>query len=268
MPHWVPLVPLLALTGWFLLGFPLFALNVKRNGLHRDARIEGRKTGPFLGRFLMYYLLWMIGPIERTLIRFRVSPNALTLSSLCFSAVAGGAVALGHFGFGGWLYLFTGILDIFDGRVARATGLQSDAGAFCDSVADRFAEAFIFGGLAWYYRDTWVLAFVLLGLVGSFMVSYARARGESLNAGGADVGAMQRPERILYLGAGMALAPVLATFDEPGSTHRLHILAVIAIVLVSVTSAATSVRRALSIYRQLRTRPRNEEMQSQDEQAA
>src|SRR5262249_896519 len=110
---------------------------------------------------------------------------------------------------------------------------------------------------------------VLLGLVGSFMVSYARARGEGLDAGGADVGAMQRPERILYMGVGMGLAPVIATFEEPGSVHRFHLLAVVALVLVSVTTAATSVRRALSIYRELRARaPHVKEVESRDERAA
>jgi phosphatidylglycerophosphate synthase len=240
-----PLLPLVGLTGLFILGLPLFALHVRRHGLPYDERIEQRKTGPFLGRWLMYYLLWVIAPVERLLVRLGVSPNALTLSSLLLSAAASLALASGRFGLGGWLYLFTGIFDIFDGRVARATQRVTKAGAFYDSVVDRWAEALIFCGLAWYYRDTWVLLLVLAALIGSFMVSYARARGESLGVAGADVGAMQRPERILYLGVGVALSPVVPPL------YIDHVLAVAALALVATTSLGTALRRSTVIFRQL-----------------
>jgi phosphatidylglycerophosphate synthase len=246
-----PLLPLVVLTAIFLGGLPLFALHVRRHGLDRDERIEQRKTGPFLGRFLMYYLLWLIAPAERLLVRRGVSPNVLTFSSLLLSAGAAVLVGLGRFGMGGWLYLFTGIFDIFDGRVARATQRVTRAGAFYDSVVDRWAEALIFCGLAYYYRDSWVLLLVLAALIGSFMVSYARARGEALGAAGADVGAMQRPERILYLGVGVAMSPVVVAFQPAGATRPLHVLAVIALGLVAATSLGTALRRSMVIFRQL-----------------
>jgi phosphatidylglycerophosphate synthase len=257
-----PLLPLIVLTALFVLGVPVFALYVRKHGLPKDERIEKRKVGPFLGRWLMYYLLWLIAPIERLLIRMGISPNALTFSSLLLSSGAAVALAFGRFGLGGWLYLFTGIFDIFDGRVARATGRVTRGGAFYDSVVDRWAEALIFCGLAWYYRQSWVLFLVLIALVASFMVSYARARGEGLGATTGDAGAMQRPERILYLGAGIALSPVVAALDyDPrigmmdGGAHPLHLLAVIALALVAVTSLATAVRRSWVIFRQLANRP-------------
>ncbi len=140
--------PLLALTAFFVGALPIYARSVRRGNVPRDERIEQRRTGPFLGRYLMYYLLWVIGPIERMLIRRRVSPNLLTFCSLLLSVAAAVAIGAGRFGIGGWLYLFTGIFDIFDGRVARATQRVTRAGAFYDSVVDRWAEAFIFGGLA------------------------------------------------------------------------------------------------------------------------
>ena len=248
-----PLLPLFALTALFVGGLPLFALHVRRHGLTRDERIENRKTGPFLGRYLMYYLMWLIGPVERLLIRLGVSPNMLTLSSLLLSAGAAVALGLGRFGLGGWLFLFTGIFDIFDGRVARATERVTKGGAFYDSIVDRWAEALIFCGLGWYYRDSWVLMLVMLALVASFMVSYARARGEGLGAATADVGAMQRPERILYLGTGVAMSPMVAALD--GGPHPLHLLAVLALGLVAASSLATAVKRSLVIFRQLRDQP-------------
>jgi phosphatidylglycerophosphate synthase len=245
------------LSALFILGVPLFALHVRRHGLTRDERIEHRKVGPLLGRWLMYYLLWLISPIEKALVRLAVPPNLLTLSSLVLSAAAAAAVALGWFGLGGWLYLFTGIFDILDGRVARASGRVTRGGAFYDSIVDRWAEALIFCGLAWYYRESWVLFLVLGALVSSFMVSYSRARGEALGATAGDGGAMQRPERILYLGAGIALSPVVAALDGM-SGHPLHILTVIALGIVAAISLATALRRSLLIFQQLRQRPLDE----------
>ena len=59
-----PLLPLVVLSAFFIVFLPLFALHVRRHGLPRDATIEGRKVGPLLGRYLMYYLLWLIAPVE------------------------------------------------------------------------------------------------------------------------------------------------------------------------------------------------------------
>jgi phosphatidylglycerophosphate synthase len=118
-------------------------------------------------------------------------------------------------------------------------------------VVDRWAEALIFCGLAWYYRSSWVLALVLVAIISSFMVSYARARGESLGAEGADVGAMQRPERILYLGVGVAMSPMISALESPSDAHPLHVLAVIALSLVAATALGTALRRSWAIFREL-----------------
>ena len=58
-----PLLPLFIISGFFILCLPLFALHVRKHGLPKDDRIEKRTVGPFLGRWLMYYLLWIIGPV-------------------------------------------------------------------------------------------------------------------------------------------------------------------------------------------------------------
>jgi phosphatidylglycerophosphate synthase len=239
-----PLLPLVVLSAFFILGLPLFALHVRHHGLPADATIERRKVGPLLGRYLMYYLLWLIAPVERLLVRQNVAPNVLTLVSLLLSAGAAAALAMGWFGFGGWLYIFTGIFDILDGRVARASGRATRGGAFYDSIADRWAEALIFAGLAWHFRGGWVLLLCIGALVASFMVSYARARGEALGSTAGDAGAMQRPERILYLGAGLALTPLVG-----------ELLAIIALGLVATISLVTALWRSVTIYRQIRQQP-------------
>lgn len=240
--------PLLLVNALFFAGMPLFALHVARRGMPADARLDGRRSP--IGRFLPHYFIWLLRPLERQLIARRVAPDALTVLSIALAAAAAAAVIAGYFGLAGWLYVLTGVADICDGRVARATGRVSAAGALTDSVSDRLAEALIFSGLAWYYRDTWVLALALAALPISFLVSYVRARGEGLGVGGADIGAMQRPERIAALGTGLILAP-LVDLLLPDAAHRWHWLTVVALGLVTLTSAATAVHRFVVAHRAL-----------------
>jgi CDP-diacylglycerol--glycerol-3-phosphate 3-phosphatidyltransferase len=142
------------------------------------------------------------------------------------------------------LYLFTGILDIFDGRVARATNSVSAGGAFFDSVMDRYSEMIVFGGLAYFYRDSWAMFVVLAAALGSVMVSYTRARAEGLGIHDVNIGAMQRPERLVYLGVTTAVTPIFETFVGHGS---LPVFApvVIALALLALSANVTAVRRIL-----------------------
>jgi phosphatidylglycerophosphate synthase len=153
-------------------------------------------------------------------------------------------LARGWFDVGGWLYLFVGIVDIFDGRVARATGRSSRAGAFWDSVADRYSEIAVFVGLVAWYRGSWIVAVALAALLGSLMVSYVRARAEALGlAELAARGAMQRPERIFLLGVSLAASPFVAPE-----------LAVVALLALAVSSHLTVASRAWAVFRALRAR--------------
>jgi phosphatidylglycerophosphate synthase len=191
-----------------------------------------------------------IAPLEGALIRLRVFPNSVTLASLCLSVIAAVALGMGFFDLGGWLFLLSGILDILDGRVARATLRVSPAGALFDSVLDRYAEFIAYAGLLVYYRDVWVFYAVLALQLGSFMISYSRARGEGLGVAG-DVGTMQRPERILLLGCALGGAPFLAHLLEPEATRPFFHLGAVAVTLLAFASNLTAVARLLHIYRAL-----------------
>jgi CDP-diacylglycerol--glycerol-3-phosphate 3-phosphatidyltransferase len=146
----------------------------------------------------------------RWLGRFGFTPNALTIIGSLLTACVGLLVAQGWFLAAGlclWLFSLT---DTLDGALARATGRVTVFGAFLDSVCDRYAEAAVFFGLVWWYQTTGSSLGVALGylaLVGSLMVSYARARAEGVGLQAADVGWFQRPERIIVLGVGLLLAP-------------------------------------------------------------
>ena len=187
-------------------------------------------------------MMWVLGPWERALVRWRVTPNALTFASFVVACVSAVCFAIGNFGAGGWLYLLTGILDILDGRIARATGKVTKGGAFFDSVMDRYAELVVFGGLAVFYRDSWAhLRRARWPSLGSVMVSYTRARGEALGVE-VNIGTMQRPERLFYLGVISGLSPIVETLFGHGSLPPF-VPVVVALALLGASANVTAVRR-------------------------
>ena len=141
--------------------------------------------------------------------RLGLTPNALTIGGSLLMASVGLLAAQGWFALAGtclWLFSLT---DTLDGALARATDRVTPFGAFLDSVCDRYAEAGVFLGLVWWYQSVGNglgtgLAYV--AIVGSLMVSYARARAEGIGLEAADVGWFQRPERIVLLGLGLLAA--------------------------------------------------------------
>ncbi|HEX6838909.1 MAG TPA: CDP-alcohol phosphatidyltransferase family protein, partial [Polyangia bacterium] len=176
-----------------------------------------------------------------TLVRWRVTPNALTFGSFVVACVSGAFFAVGNFGAGGWLYLLTGILDILDGRIARATGRVTKGGAFFDSVMDRYAELVVFCGLAIFYRNSWALYVALVAAIGSIMVSYTRARGEALGVE-VNIGTMQRPERLFYLGVISGLSPIVETLFGHGALPPF-VPVVVALALLGASANVTAIRR-------------------------
>jgi CDP-diacylglycerol--glycerol-3-phosphate 3-phosphatidyltransferase len=251
--QWHSLLPAIALFAYFLGGVPLFAWRVRRVGLPHDARIDARRPSRLIPKWLIYYVLWALAPIERTLVSLRVSPNALTFTGLLVSSGAAALLSKGYFDLGGWAYLLVGILDLFDGRVARATGRASRSGAFYDSVVDRYSECAIFIGMFIYYHLSWVMYVILGALIGSLMVSYTRARAEGLGLadGEASIGLMQRPERVLLLGGSLAISPfVAAAFERP--THPDFVVSVAAILFLALTTNITALRRFWTVFCALR----------------
>jgi phosphatidylglycerophosphate synthase len=248
-----PLAPALVVSSYFIVMLGLFELRTRIYGLPADADVERRSASKLLGRYLRHYLMWVLRPYERALIWLGVSPNSITFASLLTAGLSAWALATGRFALGGWLFLFTGILDIFDGRVARATGKVSAGGAFFDSVMDRYAEMVVFGGLAYFYRDSWAMLVVLAAALGSVMVSYTRARAEGLGIDDVNIGTMQRPERLFYLGLTTALAPIFETLVGHGA-FPLFAPTVVALGLLALSANLTAVRRILHTLARLESR--------------
>jgi len=138
----------------------------------------------------------------------RISPNALTFIGLLINIVAGILFGYGHadnqrrmFLYAGLVIIGAGIFDMVDGRVARATNQVTIFGGFFDSVIDRYSDVALFFGLLVYYARAnrfFYVVLVALVMVSSVMISYTRARAESLIPL-CKVGFMERPERLVLL---------------------------------------------------------------------
>jgi len=249
------LMPAIVLIAYFLLGLVVFAIRNKIRGeMPIDAEVEQRGATRFLNKWIRHYFVWAIHPVWSVLLWSKIPATSITFLSVLLSAGAGVALAMGKFALGGWLYIFAGICDMFDGRIARIRGEDSKAGGMLDSCVDRYAEAFVFIGLAYYYRDSWVMLVSFGAFVGSVMVSYARAKGESMGVT-AVVGSMQRAERLVYLGMAAIFSPIIEAILIPEDPHPPHRLTIICLVFILIGANATGVRRIIFVMRELSRRP-------------
>jgi CDP-diacylglycerol--glycerol-3-phosphate 3-phosphatidyltransferase len=157
----------------------------------------------------------LLSTLVRPLAAAGVAPNAITVTALLLAACAAAVLANGYMAWGGGLILLAGALDALDGSLARLTGQQSRFGAFLDSTLDRYSDALVFVGLAWFYLNAGARMEVMLifaSLVGSVMVSYTRARAEGLGLE-CKGGLLTRLERVLIIATALIIGwvqPMLA----------------------------------------------------------
>ncbi|MDW7679163.1 MAG: CDP-alcohol phosphatidyltransferase family protein [bacterium] len=138
---------------------------------------------------------------------FGISPNTLTLISLIFGLIAGVLIAIDHMLLAVLFGIVMGFCDIIDGQLATIANQNNPFGAVLDSSVDRYNESFLFLGLGVHYylqgQQIWTLV-AAFAIIGSFLVSYVRARAEGLNLQ-CSIGLMQRSERLVLLGIGVIL---------------------------------------------------------------
>jgi CDP-diacylglycerol--glycerol-3-phosphate 3-phosphatidyltransferase len=203
-----------------------------------------------------------LAPVVRSLARAGLSPDHVTWLGLAVSIMAGFAFFDGHSRLGALLLALAGICDILDGELARHAGTVSRFGAFLDSTLDRLAEAAVLVGIAGFCLRNlealvlepgralheleiglppvaWVLVALcaVLALVGSFMVSYTRARAEGLGLE-CRVGWFERPERLVLL----ILAGALQVFWAMST----------ALIILTVLSFATAAQRVVHVWNHTR----------------
>src|SRR5947209_7651524 len=163
--------------------------------------------------FTQKFQAWVRRLAERLVGSFRdspLTPNMLTLFGLLITGMGAALVAAGQLFLGGLVLLFAGLFDILDGALARAANKVYRYGAFLDSTVDRYSEGVVYLGLLIYFlqqHDGLRPIIVLIALAGSFLVSYVRARAQSLGFT-CDVGILARPERVVIIVAGLLLESV------------------------------------------------------------
>ncbi len=183
-----------------------------------------------LGERLREWTAGIRRPVARVLGGWGITPNALTVCGCLLNVPVMLALATGRLQVGGLLMLLAGLFDAFDGSVAREMGQATKFGAFFDSVMDRYSEAIVFLGLfLWYLQRGARLELVLIyaTIVGSLVVSYARARAEGLGLS-CKVGLLTRLERVGLLAAGLLLGQllpvlaVMAVFTNVTAAQRVY----------------------------------------------
>ncbi len=195
-------------------------------------------------------------PVMAWLTKRRVHPNLISTLGFIITCSSGYFFHQHHVSTAGFLVLLGGVFDLFDGTVARRTGLASSFGAFYDSTLDRLSEIVVYLGLLSLYNDyrlelgdVGMIYWIVLAMAGSLMISYTRARAEALGIA-CYVGLMQRPERVILIGFA-----ALIFGETPMFGHQGLVLRVVIIVLAILTNL-TAFQRIWWVYRN--TRPDGE----------
>jgi CDP-diacylglycerol---glycerol-3-phosphate 3-phosphatidyltransferase len=179
------------------------------------------------------------------LARYGVTADSLTIFGLLLQVAGLPLIISGHFGWALIIGIVAAVCDALDGAVARAGAGSTKAGAFLDSTTDRISELMIAAALVVYFFRLGELAptvVVLVFMGAAQLVSYARARAESLGAE-CKVGFMSRPERLVGLGLGF-----LFSWWHPGGTSFL----VWMLYLLAILTTLTVVHRMVYVLRKLR----------------
>ena len=172
---------------------------------------------------------WLLRHVVSGLAATGITPNMFTFLGLGVNSWAAVMFAMGRFRAAAAILFLAGFLDMADGQVARRVGRVTAFGAFLDSTLDRYSDLALYMGLVVYYTligRPFYMMLAAVAMASSFMVSYSRARAESVIPS-CKVGFMERPERLVLLimgGAFMRMAPVLwviATISTLTVVHRV-----------------------------------------------
>jgi CDP-diacylglycerol--glycerol-3-phosphate 3-phosphatidyltransferase len=154
-----------------------------------------------LTRTIGRYLSWPVDFIAKLLAPTHIPPNVITWCALVANLWAGILFARGRFAAAGGMMILAGVCDLIDGPVARQQNRVSLFGGFLDSILDRYADLILFLGLLVYYALVNKFLYAVLAgaaMAGAVMVSYAKARAESL-VPTSEIGFWERPERLVLM---------------------------------------------------------------------
>jgi CDP-diacylglycerol---glycerol-3-phosphate 3-phosphatidyltransferase len=184
--------------------------------------------------------------MRERLIESRLTPNAISLTGFALNVAAAVLVFERYFFLAGVAFVIGSVMDTLDGRYSRMSGKGTPFGAFLDSTLDRIEEGVVLLAIAAYFatrHDEVAVAAVVAAVLGSFMVSYTRARAEALGVA-CKVGLATRPVRVVILSAGLV-------FAKGASLGHFELLAPAVYVLAGLT-VFTVLQRIWHVRRELR----------------
>jgi phosphatidylinositol phosphate synthase len=179
------------------------------------------------------------------LIESRLTPNAISVTGLIGNLIAAALILEHHFVLAGVAFVLGSLCDMFDGRYSRMSGKGTPFGAFLDSTLDRVEEGVVLAAVAaWFAENSNELAVgaTVVAVVGSYMVSYTRARAEALGVE-CKVGIASRAVRVVILSAGLV-------FGAEELIPGLDLLEP-AIYVMAALTVFTALQRVLHVRRQL-----------------
>ena len=189
--------------------------------------------------------------VEAAAPRLHLTPDVLNFVNLGFGILSGALICINQPEAGGLALAFAGMADILDGRIARRLGLVSRYGQFIDSTIDRFVEVAAFLALTYYLRDhPWGPLAAAAALAGSLLVSYTRARGESVGVV-CTGGLMPRAVRLVLTLMGCLFDRWISRlYGAPSGSLLMMVL-----IAIGLGTFATAVYRTYWIARRLRSHP-------------
>lgn len=204
-----------------------------------------------LNKYARAFFTRVLTPFAAMLLRLGVSPDAVTLVGT--GGVMAGALIfypMGQFFWGTVVITLFVFSDLVDGNMARQLGRSSRWGAFLDSTLDRVADAAVFAGIALWYAgrgDSLTLCAVsLFCLASGQVVSYTKARGESIGLPVNVNGLVERAERLVITLVLAGLSGFEVTFGVP----YIDVLLPIALWVVAAGSAVTLGQRVVTVRRE------------------
>jgi phosphatidylglycerophosphate synthase len=217
----------------------------------KDNTIPAFNQKTFVGLFIREYGYWVTYPLIYCFRKLKFTPNTITMAAIFLALFSGYYYYKGEFAIAGWIFMFSGILDFIDGRLARATNQITKEGAYLDSNMDRYSDGIIFGGLALYFRNNlFMLIIAILSIIGIQITSYAKARGE-LSGVVVKIGLMQRTERcVLIIVASIFYPFIMILLNKYGVTIEYPII--VALILMAVLTNYTAIVRIIYSFKQIR----------------
>lgn len=236
------------LIGLLLAVSGAYAVRVARSGTAHHARVDAEGRSALLAKGVMEMLVWAASPVVTACARLRITPDAVTYSSLALGVAAGAAFGTGHFGIGALVATVAAAGDAVDGLLARKLGVGSPAGELLDASVDRYVDFALLAGVAFWFRgEPARLLLALFALLASFMVSYSTAKAEALGVT-PPRGSMRRVERSVLLVGAATLTPLAALSGAGWKNLPMTF----ALGLVALVGNASAVQRLACVRERVR----------------